>query len=77
MSQQEVQQAVNVAREHDLLIISDEIYEPFLYDAGSALASPAKIYDKTLILRGFSKSHAMTGWRLGYAAGPEPITHTS
>jgi aspartate aminotransferase/aminotransferase len=32
-----------------------------------------KTYDKTILLRGFSKSHAMTGWRLGYAAGPEPI----
>src|SRR5262249_53933644 len=35
--------------------------------------SPAEIYDKTLVLRGFSKSHAMTGWRLGYAAGPAEI----
>src|SRR6266700_6655767 len=50
MSQQEVQQAVNLAREHDLLIISDEIYEPFLYSSPSSLDSPAKIYDKTLIL---------------------------
>src|SRR6185503_923231 len=63
---------------HDLLIISDEIYEPFLYgrdadgDMGG-LPSPMKTYDKTVLLRGFSKSHAMTGWRLGYAAGPEPI----
>ena len=64
---------MEVARKHDLLILSDEIYEPFLYDAARGLPSPAKLYEKTLILRGFSKSHAMTGWRLGYAAGPEPI----
>src|SRR3954470_21965253 len=71
MTPDEVRSAVEVAREHDLLIISDEIYEPFLYNAapGSGLPSPAKLYDKTVILRGFSKSHAMTGWRLGYAAG--------
>ena len=68
-----------MAKKHDLLILSDEIYEPFLYLGGGAggtpekLPSPAKLYDKTIILRGFSKSHAMTGWRLGYAAGPEPI----
>ena len=73
MTPQEVQSAVEVAKKHDLLIISDEIYEPFLYDAPRSLPSPAKIYDRTIILRGFSKSHAMTGWRLAYAAGPEEI----
>ena len=78
MSPAEVHAAVEVARKHDLLLISDEIYEPFLYgrdadgDMGG-LPSPMKIYEKTILLRGFSKSHAMTGWRLGYAAGPEPI----
>ncbi len=73
MSEQEVKSAVDLAREHDLLIISDEIYEPFLYAGNSRLFSPARSYDKTIILRGFSKSHAMTGWRLGYAAGPDAI----
>jgi aspartate aminotransferase/aminotransferase len=78
MSPAEVRAAVDIARRHDLLIISDEIYEPFLYgrdadgDMGG-LPSPMKTYENTLLLRGFSKSHAMTGWRLGYAAGPEPI----
>jgi aspartate aminotransferase/aminotransferase len=78
MSPDEVRAAVEIARKHDLLLISDEIYEPFLYgkdadgDMGG-LPSPMKTYDKTILLRGFSKSHAMTGWRLGYAAGPEPI----
>jgi aspartate aminotransferase/aminotransferase len=73
-----VRSAVEIARTHDLLLISDEIYEPFLYgkdadgDMGG-LPSPMKTYDKTIMLRGFSKSHAMTGWRIGYAAGPEPI----
>jgi len=74
MSQAEVSAAVQLAKQHDLLIISDEIYEPFLYAGdGVKLPSPAKIYDRTIILRGFSKSHAMTGWRLGYAAGPAEI----
>jgi aspartate aminotransferase/aminotransferase len=74
MTPAEVSAAVELAKKYDLLIISDEIYEPFLYagDAGK-LPSPAKIYDRTIILRGFSKSHAMTGWRLGYAAGPAEI----
>jgi len=73
MSEAEVRSAVDVARKHGLLIVSDEIYEPFLYDRGRGLPSAAKHYENTLILRGFSKSHAMTGWRLGYAAGPEPV----
>ena len=76
MSEQEIRDAVTIAKKHDLLIISDEIYEPFLYDvdrAAGGLYSAATIDDRTLILRGFSKSHAMTGWRLGYAAGPEEV----
>ena len=73
MSQAEVDAAVEIARKHDLLILSDEIYEPFLYDATWKLPSAARSYENTLILRGFSKSHAMTGWRLGYAAGPEAV----
>jgi aspartate aminotransferase/aminotransferase len=68
-----VQAAVEVARKHNLLILSDEIYEPFLYDVARGLPSTAKTYENTLVLRGFSKSHAMTGWRLGYAAGPEAV----
>jgi aspartate aminotransferase/aminotransferase len=100
MTQAEVDAAVALANKHNLLIISDEIYEPFLYrkaeggrikdesDHGSqasdssfslhpssfgSLPSAARTYENTVVLRGFSKSHAMTGWRLGYAAGPEPI----
>jgi aspartate aminotransferase/aminotransferase len=77
MTEGEVRAAVEIARKHDLLIISDEIYEPFLYDIArdkqSALPSAARAYERTVFLRGFSKSHAMTGWRLGYAAGPEAV----
>ena len=73
MSEREVLDAVHLARTHGLLIVSDEIYEPFLYDQPKGLPSPGKHYDRTIILRGFSKSHAMTGWRIGYAAGPEEI----
>ncbi|HEY7086626.1 MAG TPA: aminotransferase class I/II-fold pyridoxal phosphate-dependent enzyme [Tepidisphaeraceae bacterium] len=76
MTESEIRAAVEIAKKHDLLILSDEIYEPFLYDVKRGvgeLYSPAVLYEKTIILRGFSKSHAMTGWRLGYAAGPEQI----
>lgn len=73
MSQEQVKQAVTLAARHDLLLLSDEIYEPFLYADSGKLPSPAALYEKTILLRGFSKSHAMTGWRLGYAAGPKEI----
>src|SRR5690606_27258957 len=71
LSEQEVAAAVEVARRHDLILISDEIYDPFLYDARPT--SPAKLYDRTILLRGFSKTYGMTGWRLGYAAGPAEL----
>jgi len=77
LSEKDVRDAVAIAKKHDLLIVSDEIYEPFLYDRGTTTAaavySPAELYANTLVLRGFSKSHAMTGWRLGYAAGPAEV----
>jgi len=73
MSQAEVQAAVDLARKHNLLIVSDEIYEPFLYDAARGLPTAGKIYENTVVLRGFSKSHSMTGWRLGYAFGPAEV----
>lgn len=61
-----------VAREHGLVIIFDAIYEVFCYDA--PFTDVSRIYPEgTVFLGGFSKSHAMTGWRLGYAAGPRAI----
>jgi aspartate aminotransferase/aminotransferase len=78
LTEQEVQAAADIACRHGFLIISDEVYEPFLYDisqAGGAgsLPSPMRYHDGVIVLRGFSKSHAMTGWRVGYAAGPQPV----
>jgi aspartate aminotransferase len=67
----DLQKLANLAEKHSLLVISDEIYSPFSYD--SHHKSIAEFYDKTLVLDGFSKSHAMTGWRLGYAAGPAEL----
>ena len=70
-AEEELRTAVEVARRHDLLIVSDEIYNEFTYDGPAP--SPWPMYDRVLLLRGFSKTFAMTGWRLGYAVGPEPI----
>ncbi|GIW77037.1 MAG: aminotransferase [Phycisphaerae bacterium] len=75
MTPQQIEQAVRIARKHNLLILSDEIYEPFLYDVSreNRVYSPLSLYDNTLVVRGFSKSYAMTGWRVGYACGPAEI----
>ncbi len=69
--QEDIQAVIAVARKHNLLIISDEIYDGFVYDG--KVYSPATQYDKVLLLGGFSKTYAMTGWRMGYAAGPAEI----
>jgi len=71
LSREEIGALAAVAREHDVLLISDEIYDCFVYDG--AHESVASQHEKTLLLGGFSKSHAMTGWRLGYAVGPAEI----
>ncbi|HET6427663.1 MAG TPA: aminotransferase class I/II-fold pyridoxal phosphate-dependent enzyme [Phycisphaerae bacterium] len=61
----------DVAARHDLLVISDEIYNLFCYD--QPFASLASHCDNTLLMRSFSKSYAMTGWRLGWCTGPAAI----
>jgi len=70
-SEQQIKALAEVAKEKDIVVITDEIYERFCYEGRSA--SVATYYDKVLLLRGFSKSYAMTGWRLGYAAAHEPL----
>jgi aminotransferase len=62
------------AEQHDLLVISDEIYAELTYDAHHVcLASLPGMQQRTILLNGFSKAFAMTGWRLGYAAGPADL----
>jgi aspartate aminotransferase/aminotransferase len=71
ISSEEMEMVAELAKQHDLLVISDEIYELFQYDEEPV--SIAEIYPKTLILNGFSKFAAMTGWRVGYALGPKDL----
>jgi aspartate aminotransferase/aminotransferase len=70
-SQQQVREIAEIAAKKDVLMLTDEIYERFSYDG--ECPSIAKYYEKSLVLKGFSKSHAMTGWRLAYAAVPESL----
>jgi len=67
-SQSEIKKLAEIAAAKDILILADEVYEKFCYDG--RFTSIANYYDNTLLLRGFSKPYAMTGWRLGFAAAP-------
>jgi aminotransferase len=75
----EVLEAIaEVVVEHDLLVLSDEIYDRLVYGEAyehghTCLPSIEALRDRTVLLGGFSKGYAMTGWRIGYACAPEPI----
>ena len=71
MSKAELAALAEVAKKHNLLILTDEIYESLQYD--EAPSTIVGMYDNVVLLNGFSKNAAMTGWRVGFAAGPEEI----
>ena len=68
-----------LAIDHDLVILSDEIYDRLIYgqaakDGHVSLPSLDGLYERTILTGGFSKNHAMTGWRIGYVCAPEPLS---
>lgn len=70
MTREELATIVEVLKDKDIIILSDEIYSELSYDGDHvSIASFPEIKDKTIIINGFSKAYAMTGWRLGYAVG--------
>lgn len=72
INKQKLSEIAELAKAHDLLVISDEIYSSISYDNKHiSIASLPGMLERTIYLNGFSKSHAMTGWRLGYVCGPE------
>lgn len=73
-SVEEVRQLATLAAEHNIALILDEIYSQFVYD--EPLASPAEFNSSTIVIYGFSKSHAMTGWRVGWVHGPAEVIQT-
>ena len=70
-SASDLQQIAELAAKHDIVLLSDEIYSQFQYD--DAYVSPTRFNDKTIVIDGFSKSHAMTGWRVGFVHGPSDV----
>lgn len=75
MSREELQKIARVAEKHNLIVISDEVYDKLTYEgAHTCFAELPGMRDRTILLNGFSKAYAMTGWRMGYACGhPEII----
>ena len=74
MTREELQGIVNVLKDKDVIIISDEIYSELCYgEKHASIASFPEVKDKALVINGFSKSYAMTGWRLGYLCGHKAL----
>lgn len=74
MTYEDLKDIVDIIIEKDLYVISDEIYSELTYGSKHvSIASFPGMKDRTILINGFSKSYAMTGWRLGYAAGPKVI----
>ena len=70
MSQSELEGIVNILKNKDIVVISDEVYSELTYEGKHiSIASFPEMRDKTIMINGFSKTFAMTGWRLGYACG--------
>ncbi|NNJ09938.1 aminotransferase class I/II-fold pyridoxal phosphate-dependent enzyme [Chloroflexales bacterium ZM16-3] len=75
MSRERMLEVAAVAERHDLLVISDEIYDRLVYGVDHVcFAALPGMRERTILLGGFSKAYAMTGWRLGWLAAPEDIT---
>lgn len=74
MTEKELQDIAEIIREKDLFVLSDEIYSELSYQGDHvSIAALPGMAERTVVINGFSKSYAMTGWRLGYAAGPDEI----
>ncbi len=74
MGREDLEKIAKIVKEHNLIVLSDEIYSELTYDGTHvSFASIEGMKENTVTVNGFSKAFAMTGWRLGYACGPEPI----
>ena len=74
MEKNELEEIAKVVKEKDLLVLSDEIYSALTYKGEHiSIASLPDMKERTILINGFSKAYAMTGWRLGYACGPKEI----
>ncbi|AJC72522.1 aminotransferase [Thermococcus guaymasensis DSM 11113] len=72
LTKKDLEEIADFAIEHDLMVFSDEVYEHFVYDGAKnySIASLDGMFERTITINGFSKTFAMTGWRLGFVAAP-------
>jgi aminotransferase len=74
MTRQQLLEIAEVAKRHDLLVLTDEIYSELTFEGEHvSIASLPGMAERTIFLHGFSKAYAMTGFRIGYACGPAPL----
>ena len=74
MERKDLEEIAEVIKKHDIFVISDEIYSELCYtDQHVSIANIEGMQERTILINGFSKSYAITGWRLGYACGPKEI----
>ena len=74
MEREDLEKIAKVIKKHDIYVMSDEIYSELTYKGEHvSIASIEGMQERTILINGFSKAYAMTGWRLGYACGPEAI----
>ncbi len=78
LAKEEMNAVADLATEKDLLILSDEMYDRFVYDGVKqvSMGSFSNLMSRTILINGFSKTYAMTGWRLGYAAAPKDVINS-
>ena len=75
MERRDLEALADMLRGTDIMVISDEIYAELTYGQRHvSMANLTDMYERTVVVNGFSKSHAMTGWRMGYVCAPKPIT---
>ena len=73
MERQDLEALAQVLRDTEIMVVSDEIYAELTYGQRHvSMANLEEMYDRTIVVNGFSKSHAMTGWRMGYVCAPKP-----
>ena len=74
MERRDLEEIAKVIEKHDIFVLSDEIYSELCYTENHvSIANTPSMWERTILINGFSKSYAMTGWRLGYACGPVQI----
>ena len=74
MERNDLEGIAEVLKDTNIMVLSDEIYAELTYGQRHvSMANLPEMYERTIVVNGFSKSHAMTGWRMGYVCAPKPV----